>query len=704
MSEQSGRTGEADKARIRALLDEAVDRHRAGDFPEARALYEQVLVLDPEDANSLTNLGTICCQTGDVQQGIVFLERSLTVKPDQAHALSNLANALNMTGQFEKARTAIERSVALQPDNADAYNNLGNVRRELGDTEGALEAYEYAFALNPTLIAALGNEATMLRAIRQTERAIVVMDRALRAAPDYADGWNERGNSLQDLRRFEEALESYRKAIEFNPQHVEAMCNSALALTSLGRHEEALALCERAIAIRPDHPDIYNARGNALRVMERPAEAVPDLRKAIALQPTRADAHNSLGIALNDMRRHEEALAMFDRAIQLNPRFAEAHANRGNVMREMRRWEEALDEYDAAIAMGGLIARRDSINNKAITLHEMRRHEEALALFDEAWAVDPDYSDAPWNKAIVYIVTQRYEEGWRHYEWRWKRAEFKDKPNPYGKMPWLGGRSIAGKKILVTSEQGLGDTLQMLRYGPLLAELGAEVTVAVQNPLIELAWTVPGVTNVLGEGETLPPWDEFVPSMSLPYAFRTRADSVPQNVPYLSASPEAKAKWAQRLGRKTRPRIGLTWSGNKGHKNDHNRSVPLRLLEPLLDLDADFISLMIDYRDGDKAVLMRRPEILDLSAEITSLMDTAGLMEQLDLVISVDTSVAHLAGALNKPLWLMLPYTPDYRWHLDTPKTPWYPSATLVRQDVERQWEPVVTRLKAMAEDWLRPD
>lgn len=687
------------KLGVRELLDKAVEAHRGGQFADAERLYRLVLEKDPDDPNALTNIGTLCFQRGQMDEGIAHLERSLAVKPAQPHALSNLANALTMMQRFEAAKEVCLKAIVLQPDNAEAHNNLGNIRRELGDNDGALEAYEQAFALNPTLVAALGNAATLLRAIKRPDDALGVLERALRADPTYFDAWNEKGNCLQEVGRHAESLAAYEQALALNPGYVEALSNMAVALTTLRRAEEAIGFCNRAIALRPTHADAYNNRGNALRQLERDAEAIPDFRKAIELKPDLADAHNNLGIALHAMRRNDEALAMFDKALALNPRLGEAHANKGNVLRELHRYEEALDQYDIAIGMNSAL--RDALNNKGITLNEMRRFDDALAAFDQAWAADPKFSDAPWNKSIVYIVTQRYEEGWKHYEWRWKRGEFHDKPNPYGKKPWLGDRDIAGKWLMLTAEQGMGDTLQMLRYAPLLAQKGINVIAAVQNALVDLTRTVPGVSIVLGEGKPLPPWDEFIPTMSLPLAFATTIDTVPQTVPYVFPTNEAKAKWAGRLGPRTKPRVGLVWSGNRSHKNDHNRSLPLRALLPLLDLDAQFVSLQVEYRDVDKAVMDQDGRITNLQGEITSFMDTAALMDQLDLVISVDTSVAHLAGAMGKPLWLLLPYTPDYRWHLDDAHTPWYPTATLVRQSQDRRWEPVVQTLKTMGKGWL---
>ena len=685
---------------VRALLDQAVTLHRAGTLDEAEALYRRVLDLDPQEPNALTNIGTICFQRGQLEAGIPFLEASLKAKPAQPNALSNLANGLTMLGRFAEARTACEQAVALQPDNADAHNNLGNALRELGDIDGAAASYERAFALDPTMASALGNEATLLRADKRLEAAEAVLRRALAAAPAYADAWNELGNCLQDLKRPEEALEAYDRALAINPDHVQALGNAAIAFSTLKRHEEALAFCDRALALKPDDANALNNRGSALRGLKRHDEAIADFRRTLALMPDRADTHNNLGVALNESDRFEEALEAFSRTIALDPALGEAYGNRGNALRELRRFEEALADYDIGIGLKANL--RDTLNNRGICLAEMRRFDAALAAFDDATAVDPAFADPAWNRALIQILTGDYAEGWRNYEQRWKREDFKDKPNPYRKKPWLGEGDIAGKILLLTAEPGLGDTLQMLRYAPLLARRGAKVLAAVQTPLVELTRGVEGIWRALGEGQVIAHWDAFIPTMSLPLAFGSTLATIPQNIPYVFADAAVRAAWAARLGPRIRPRIGLVWSGSREHKNDHNRSIPLKTLLPLLDLDAEFVSLQVDYREADLALLQQDGRILNLKDEIKSFADTAAIMDQLDLVISVDTSVAHLAGAMGRPLWLLLPYTPDYRWGLDVEDSPWYPTARLWRQGQERQWAPVIERVSAAAASWLQ--
>jgi tetratricopeptide (TPR) repeat protein len=597
--------------------------------------------------------------------------------------------------RFAEARDACDKALALDPDNPDAWNNLGNARRELGDIEGAAEAYQTAYGLHPGMITALGNLSTLLRAMKRPGEAIPVLRRALETDPYFADGWNELGNCLQEVGQHAESLGAYAEALKVNPEHAEALSNTAVALTELKRFDEAIDYADRAIRLRADYADAWHNRGNARRCRKDFDEAIADFRHALSLKPGLANAHNNIGIILHEQGKREEALAEFDQAAALDPNLSEVHGNRANVLRELNRFEEALAEYDAAIALkSGL---RDAHNNRAICLAEMRRFPEAIAEFEEAQRIDPEFAEAPWNKSILLIMSGRDEEGWRDYELRWKRQEFLDKPNPYGKKPWLGQTSISGKIVLLTAEQGIGDTLQMLRYIPLLTTQGARVLAAVQNPLVELVRAMPGAWGVLGEREPIPHWDEFVPTMSLPLAFGGRAADYPANIPYLFAPEAAQARWAERLGPKVKPRIALAWSGSRDHKNDHNRSMALETLRPLLDVDAEFISLQIDHRERD---LPLDPRILNLQDEIKDFVDTAAIMALCDLVISVDTSAAHLAGALGRPLWLLLPYMPDFRWYLEGDQTPWYPTARLWRQGDDRSWPPVIERVKAEAEAW----
>ena len=535
----------------RAVLEEALAAHRAGQFDEAERLYRAVLALNPADHNALTNLGTVALQRGRLAEGVAFIEASLKIKPDQANAINN------------------------------------------------------------------------------------------------------RGNALLSLGRLDEALEAFGRAIELDPKNAEAHSNRAVVLSALDRRAEAVPCYERALELRPDF----------------------------------LDAMNGLGITLQELGRAEESLAVNDRALAIAPQSWQLHYNRGNALRALNRPAEALEAYDRGLAIAPPTAA--VLANRAVALLALGRYDDALAGCEAAIALDPDYVDAQWNRSLLLLMKGEYAEGWRRYEWRWRQAQYKGGEVQDG-VRWLGQPPLqSGSRILMFYEQGLGDTIQMLRYAGVAADQGAWVGAVTPPALKELVATTRGVAESLIGGEPVA-YHFWIPMMSLPMAFGTTLETVPNEVPYIFTPAAAKATWAQRLGPRRRPRVGLVWSGTATHGNDANRSLPLARLAHLLDADADFVSLQIEYRDADQAFLKADGRILDLSGEIKSFTDTAGLIEALDLVVAVDTSVAHLAGALGKPLLILLAFVPDFRWGLTEDTTPWYPSAKLLRQPGIGDWDPVV--------------
>jgi hypothetical protein len=326
------------------------------------------------------------------------------------------------------------------------------------------------------------------------------------------------------------------------------------------------------------------------------------------------------------------------------------------------------------------------------------RLDEARASFDRAVGIRPDFAQARWNRAQAMLLAGDFAQGWREHEWRLKAHP--ELQRAFAQPLWLGEVPLDGKTILLHAEQGLGDTLQFCRYAPLVAARGGRVVLEVQKPLVDLMRDLPGVAAVVARGEPLPDFDLHCPLLSLPLAFGTRLDTIPAQMPYLGAPAERAAGWEARLTK--RPRIGLVWSGNAGHKRDRARSIPLYALMPVFDLDAaTFVSLQKEARAADAAVLKQTAKLIDVGAELETFADTAALIRQLDLVIAVDTSVAHLAGALGKPLWLLLPAAPDWRWLAGREDSPWYPTARLFRQTVTRAWGPVVARVRAALEEMI---
>jgi tetratricopeptide (TPR) repeat protein len=523
----------------------------------------------------------------------------------------------------------------------------------------------------------------------ELERGIRLLDKAIRISPDVAPAYSNRGVALRDLGRLAEAIASYDKAIALAPDFAEAYNNRGVALSDLRRFDEAIASYDKAIALKPDYIQAHNNRGIALRGLRRFDEALASYDRAIALNKDYAEAHNNRGVALRDLKRFAEALACHERAIALRPEYAEAHSNRGLALKDLNRFDEAIASYDRAIALAPRYG--EAHNNRGLALRDLNRFDEAIASYDRAIALKPGYADAYFNKSFCYLTMGRLAEGWKFFEYR------KRKPDPIGFRPyarpiWLGGESLAGKTVFLYSEQGLGDTIQFCRYARLVKAEGARVVLSVQDKLVRLLRPLEPAIAIMGEAQAPDAFDFHCPLMSLPLAFGTTPETIPSEPRYLLADPALKAEWAARLPPKTRPRIGLAWSGNAAHLNDHNRSLDPGLLAPLLPFDADWFCLQPELRDiGPRDW----SGITFLGEALTDFADTAAVIDQLDLVITVDTSVAHLAGALGKQVWILLPFSSDWRWLLDREDSPWYPSARLFRQRRIDDWPSVIAQVRS---------
>ena len=455
-----------------------------------------------------------------------------------------------------------------------------------------------------------------------------------------------------------------------------------------GKLAQAETTYRAILAQDPSNANALHKLGVILTRRKNPAAAVEFLQRAVALRPRTAAAHASLGNTLRALKQHEEAVASYERALALKPDSVAVLNNRGATLRILRRYEEALASYERALALepgdAGLH------NNRGNVLLALRRHEEALASYQRALALKPDHAGAHWNEGLCRLLLGDLSQGWRKYEWRWQRPTFSSLKRDFTPPLWLGDQSLQGRIILLHAEQGLGDTIQFSRYAERVAALGATVLLEVQPPLQSLLASLKGPAQVLAKGEPLPAFDYHCPLLSLPLAFDTRADTIPADIPYVRAPAERIAHWEIRLGPRSKPRVGIVWSGQPKHRNDRNRSLAFRALAPILQQDIQIVSLQKEVRERDRALLDRHDKVMNFGEELADFADTAGLVAALDLVIAVDTSVAHLAGALGRPLWLLLPHTPDWRWLLNRADSPWYPTARLFRQPSVGDWASVV--------------
>ena len=675
--------------------------HQAGRLAEAEKIYSQILAVDPDQFDSRHLLGFIFHQRGDSALAVHHIGLALQKNPDNILALNNRGIALHALKRYDEALASYDRAIAARPDFVEALTNRGNTLQELRRPDEALASFDRAVAVRPDHVEAYYNRANTLLALKRFDEALTSFDRALALRPNYGEALINRGITLHALARFADALASYDAAVALWPDGDAAFANRGMALHALKRFDEALASFDRALALRPDNAEALGSRGFTLHVLRRFDEALANYDGALALRPDNAELHSNRSVTLFELKRFAEARASGDRALALRPDDPEAHANRGNALSVLKRYDEALADYDRALALRPDYA--EAHTNRGVTLHMLKRFDEALQCYARALAARPDFAEAHYNEGLSRLLTGDFDRGWKKHDWWREIAQFKHAERNFAQPRWTGAPAIAGKTVLLHAEQGFGDTIQFCRYAPRVAALGAHVILEVQEALRDLILrSLGGAVQVMSKGDTLPPFDMHCPFLSLPLAFGTGLATIPSQTPYLHASAQAVANWSARLPPKTRPRIGLAWSGRPEHNNDQNRSIDLAsFLLPLEGIDATLVSLQREVRAADAVVLKERSDVIHFGEELKNFSDTAALAANMDLVIAVDTSVAHLAGALAKPVWMLLPFVPDWRWLLDRDDTPWYPTVRLFRQDDSRHWDSAFARLRHVLDDFL---
>jgi tetratricopeptide (TPR) repeat protein len=475
----------------------------------------------------------------------------------------------------------------------------------------------------------------------------------------------------------------------------------AYRLQMAGRSADAEAQYRQILVAEPDQPEALHQLGLICRERRQFPEALELLIACTKSDRGSAEALSNCGVVLIDLNRHGEALTYLDRALVLQPNFVPALYNRGQALAVLGRHQDALRSFDRVLARDPVHV--DAHYGRGNALRELRRHDEALASYRRACGLAPERADIHMDEALTLLRLGDFRAGWQKYAWRWRKLGLGAR---FAQPPWLGGQhaddpdDLHGRTILLHAEQGHGDTIQFVRYAALVAARGARVVLEVQPALKTLMQSLPGPAVVTSQDDAVPAFDLHCPLLSLPLAFGTELASIPGGVPYLKAAPDRLAIWQARLAGTKRRRVGLVWSGSQDFVEDRKRSIPLDRLAPLLDLpDIDVIGLQRDVPAADHAA-MQAGALTNLGAELRDFADTAAVISLLDLVISVDTAVAHLAGALAIPVWILLPASPDFRWMLDREDSPWYPSARLFRQPSPGDWTSVIARVQADMRAW----
>ena len=640
---------------------------------------------------------------GRFGEALTAYDRAITLEPESAEAHYGRANVLSQTGRPEQGLAGYDRAIALRADYAEAFNNRGNALHDLRRFEQALASYDQAIALKPGYAEAICNRALLLQDLGRRDEALTGYEHALELRPSYPEALSNRSNLLHQLGRSEDALAGYAKAIALRPDYAEAYNNRAHVLHNLGRLEDSARDFDRAIALNPNYVQAYNNRGYVLHALNRLQESVASYERALALKPNYPEAHNNLANVLHELKRLDESLAHLMRAVALRPNYAAALYNRANVLKDMGRFDEALADFDKAISLKADYA--EACNNRALLLHDLGRFDEALSGYDRAIALKSPYPIAFNNRAQTRLLLGRMAEGWADYE---SRLELKENQQgrPQLNIPHWTGESLNGRSLLIYGEQGLGDVIQFYRYVPLLAERepGARVTFVVRPSLVRLLQSLRGNFRLLSSIAPDERFDLQCALLSLPLRFGTDLAGVPSTTPYLAADPARAARWHQRLGTGGF-RIGISWHARPAV--NPGRSFPLRELHRVAQIPGVRL-ISLQKGDGIEELSTLPPDMhveslgQDFDNGPDAFVDTAAVMESLDLVVSCDTSIAHLAGAMGRPTFLALKCVPDWRWLLGRSDSPWYPALRLHRQRTPDDWRPVFDEIGVEVEKHAR--
>jgi tetratricopeptide (TPR) repeat protein len=611
---------------------------------------------DPDNVEILHLLGVLSSQLGHHPRAIDYIGKAISIRQDIPVFHYNLGVSLEEVGKLHEAADSYGKAGSLDISYADAFLNRGNCLHRLGDVLAAADSFRSAINARPEYAAAHSNLGNVLHELGCLDESVLSHRQAVSIEPDSALFHFNLGNTLKELGQFQSALDHFDQAVTLRPEYVAAVLNRGGALMKLRRYEDALLNFDAVIVRQPTDPQAFSNKGIALAAIRRFEDAIISFEQAIHLDPDDSQLYMNFGVALIGAGQYDRAIQNLRRAVSINPSYAEAFSNLGSALKQVGEFTAAFDHYQRAIAL------------------------------------DPELAEAHWNLGLTQLLLGNFNEGLPRYEWRWKTSDQSQFKRYFEQPMWTGAQSLEGKVVLVYAEQGLGDTIQFVRYIPLMAQMGATVLMEVPFALRGLLHHLPGVSRFIVQGETLPWTDFHCPLLSLPLLFKTDLASIPPVVD-LPLDFSRVAAWSARLGARVNPRIGIVWSGNPHHTNDRNRSIPLERFLSQLPEQFDYVSLQRDVRETDWALLRSHPRVRHFGQELSDLVDTAALCTLLDLVVCVDTCVAHLAGTLSKKTWILLPWLPDWRWQMKGQESAWYTTATLYRQPFPGAWDPVLKQI-----------
>jgi tetratricopeptide (TPR) repeat protein len=568
----------------------------------------------------------------------------------------------------------------------------------LGDLDQAEQLYREVLRERPHQALALHSLGLIAYQRGRLEQAEVFVTEAICCDPESPHQYNTMGVIFESLSQPDKAINAYHEAVRLKPDYAEAHRNLATALGAQGQMDQAVASFQAALQAEPDRAETHLDLADTLKRQGRSAEAVLYYKKAIELQPDLAEAHNNLATTLKQLYAFDEAIRHQERAIELRPNAADFYGNLAGILQDQGRLDEAIRHCRKAVDLSP--DRPQVHTNLASVLRDAGCLEEAIDYNAKALSLAPDLAEAHWNQAVCLLLAGRFTEGWREFSWR-RQINYRASYPHVHPQPLWDGRDLHGKRLFVYCEQGLGDAIQFVRYLPMVSQRGGTVVFGAWGPLCRLFAGLEGMgERIVLSWQQIPAvdFDLHVSLLDLPGLMGTTLETIPNPVPYLFADTNKVQSWRQQLGG-TGLKVGIAWAGNPTHSNDHKRSCPLRHLEALAHIKGIHLcSLQRDIRDLRDREALQRLGMADLSDRLQDLTDTAAVIENLDLVVSVDTAVLHLAGAMGKPVWGLIPYSPDWRWMLHREDSPWYPTLRLFRQSRPGDWEGVLGRVATALE------
>lgn len=635
----------------------ALKHYQAGDLHQAENIYRKILRDHPVNSEVLNALAIVLHDKGEIDEAITYYTKAIELNPGFIEGYYNLGDVYFDKGLINEAINCFHKVIELNPDFAFAYNNLGNALRVNGQTDEAVSCFQKTIELNPFFAPAYINLGNALKIKGQIDKAISCFQKVVQLDPTIPDSYYNLGVLLQENKEFDKAVIYYKKALQFNPNLFDAHYNLGIIFRGKKQFEAALTHYRKALELNPYSADTCNNLGGLFQEIGQLDKAIMYYREAIEFDPKFSEAYNNLGNALQREGLLDDAITFYQKAIKHNQNFELAYTNLG-----------------AALQYKGEVSKAIVYCRKAIQLN-------------------PDYAEAHLNLAFALLSSGNFKEGWKEYEWRWKlKNRF---PKPKFLQPQWDGSDITEQTIFIYHEQGLGDTIQFARYIPLVAKYGAKLIFGCQEELKSLMQNIQGVQQALSYREQLPEFNVHCPLLTLPLIFNTTLDNIPSKIPYIVADSQLTKKWQNRISDdKDKLKIGIVWASGKGSLSKI-KSISLIAYSHLAEIDN---IIFYSLQKGEAAYQAKNPpkkmNLVDYTHKIHDFSDTASLIEHLDLIITVDTAVAHLAGALGKPVWVLLPFERLWPWMANRNDSPWYPTMKLFRQPSPGDWESVMAQVK----------